>query len=194
MSTDWNDYPHSTDESIASALHERVHGSKAGREDVDLLRDRFVSILRETHDASPDLMKQTSGASAFLTRLRAEGHGIAIATGGWTASARFKLRCCGIEHDSIPAAFACDAHPRADIIEIARARAVRQGEHSLNDPAVVYVGTVFGTSPRPVSLESVSSDLPAVSVSRFFGGRGRPGLPGFSRSDRFLQALHETSP
>ena len=195
MSTDWNDYPHSTDESIASALHERVHGSKAGREDVDLLRDRFVSILRETHDASPDLMKQTSGASAFLTRLRAEGHGIAIATGGWTASARFKLRCCGIEHDSIPAAFACDAHPRADIIEIARARAVRQGEHSLNDPAVVYVGDGLWdlTAARQLGIGFIGLASGERELLLREAGADQV-FPDFLDQDRFLQALHETSP
>ena len=38
MSTDWNEYPHSTDESIASTLHERAHGVEAGRQDIDVLQ------------------------------------------------------------------------------------------------------------------------------------------------------------
>ena len=140
MSTDWNDYPHSTDESIAGALHQAARGSEPSRAEVDLLRDRFVEILREAHDASPDAMKPTPGASDFIERLVSEGHGVAIATGGWTPSARFKLECCGIEHDRIPAAFACDAQPRAEIIEIARTRAILEGRHREDDPAVVYVG------------------------------------------------------
>ena len=150
MSTDWNDYPHSTDESIASTLHQRARGTVAGRKDVDLLRDRFVSILQDAHDAEPDSMKQTPGASDFIARLLSEGHGVAIATGGWTPSARFKLECCGIEHESIPSAFACDAHPRAEIIEIARARAIEQGSHSATDPAVVYVDP----DPSPLRAEA----------------------------------------
>lgn len=140
MSTDWNDYPHSTDESIACALHERARGQKASREDIDVLRDRFVAILHEAHESAPERMKSTPGACEFIERLRSEGHGVAIATGGWTASARLKLECCGIEHKSIPSAFACDAHPRAEIIEIARKRAHEQGIHDADDPAVVYIG------------------------------------------------------
>ena len=140
MSTDWSDYPHSTDESIASALHERARGVPPQRADIDILRDRFVAILQEAHESTSEPMTQTPGASDFITRLRCEGHGVAIATGGWTASAIFKLECCGIEHDLIPSAFACDAHPRTDIIEIARARALEKGMHAEDDPNIVYVG------------------------------------------------------
>ena len=95
-----------------------------------------------THQAraEPTRPQATPGASDFIARLLSEGHGVAIATGGWTASARLKLECCGIEHKSIPSAFACDAHPRAEIIEIARKRAHEQGIHDADDPAVVYIG------------------------------------------------------
>lgn len=140
MSTDWNDYPHSTDESIASHLLKQARGVEARRKDIDELRDRFVAILEEAHESAPDRMKQTPGASEFINRLVSEGHGVAIATGGWTASARFKLDCCGIEHRSIPSAFACDAHPRAEIIEIARSRTLESGIGITDDTDVVYIG------------------------------------------------------
>ena len=194
MSTDWNEYPHSTDESIASALHERVHGVEAGREDIDVLRDRFVSILQDAQEASPDLMKQTPGASGIIARLHSEGHGVAIATGGWTPSARFKLQSCGIEHDSIPSAFACDAHPRADIIEIARKRAIEQGVHAEDDSSVVYVGDglwdLIAARQLGIGFVGLASGQRELLLRE---AGANDVFPDFLDEERFLEALRETS-
>ena len=66
---------------------------------------------------------------------------MAIATGGWTPSARFKLTESGIAWEGLPAAYACDAHPREEIIALAMERAAEL--HACDVDAftrVVYVG------------------------------------------------------
>jgi phosphoglycolate phosphatase-like HAD superfamily hydrolase len=194
MSTDWNDYPHSTDESIAGALHESARGYEASRAEIDFLRDRFVEIIREAHEASPEVMRSTPGASEFITRLISEGHGVAIATGGWTPSARFKLECCGIKHDSIPSAFACDAHPRAAIIEIARTRAIQMGDHREQDPAVVYVGDGLWdlTAARQLGIGFVGLATGQREVLLREAGANFV-FPDFLDQSAFLEALLDSS-
>ena len=122
LSTDWSDYPHSTDESIASALIREHLEVEPTRERLDHLRDHFVALLVGSHQQDPRCITATPGAIEILDRMRGAGHAVAIATGGWTASARLKLEESGITWRDVPAAFACDAHPREEIISIAARR------------------------------------------------------------------------
>ena len=141
MSTDWSDYPHSTDESIASALIRKHHGVEPDRALLDRLRDHFVALLEASHADDPSCVRATPGAPELLSRLSEAGHPVAIATGGWTPSARFKLTESGIAWKELPAAYACDAHPREEIITLAIERAARK--HACDVDAftrVVYVG------------------------------------------------------
>lgn len=126
MSTDWSDYPHSTDESIACALIREHLDREPDRALLDRLRDRFVELLHETLERDPGQFLATPGAEAMLAHLQGRGASIAIATGGWRRSARLKLEAAGIVHEGLPAAFADDAHPREAIIGIALERAAQQ--------------------------------------------------------------------
>lgn len=141
MSTDWSHYPHSTDESIACALIREHHGVEPDRALLDRLRDHFVSLLENAHTQDPDCIQATPGACRLLSILGEQSHPVAIATGGWTSSARFKLAHSGIDWEGVPSAFACDAHPREQIISLAIDRAA---ERYRCTPAefgrIVYVG------------------------------------------------------
>ena len=141
MTTDWGAYPHSTDEAIASALIRTHQGGEPTRTLLDHLRDRFVELLQEAHEVDPGLFRETPGAAEVVRALRSGGHSVAIATGGWERSARFKLACAGIPAADLPAAFADDAHPREEIITIALGRVA---EMSASSPPAgtkpVYVG------------------------------------------------------
>ncbi len=136
VSTDWSAYDHSTDNAIASQVS-RVHrGRDATVAELAALRDRFVGLVRE-RDAS--LFTEVPGAAHLVSTLPDVDWSIAIATGGWSPSARCKLDRAGIPHAHVPAAFACDARPREAIIRIAAHRAAeRAGVASF--ARVVYVG------------------------------------------------------
>ncbi|MEE2681042.1 MAG: HAD family hydrolase [Planctomycetota bacterium] len=141
MSTDWSDYPHSTDEAIASALIREHHRVEPDRVLLDRLRDHFVSLLEASHARDPSCIQATPGACQLLSQLSDRGQPVAIATGGWTASARFKLAEAGIDWTELPAAYACDAHPREEIISLSIRRAARMNHCEVADfSRVVYVG------------------------------------------------------
>ena len=141
MTTDWGAYPHSTDEAIACALIREYRRIEPTRALLDRLRDRFVELLRESHEADPGLFRETPGAAQVIPGLLSRGHPVAIATGGWERSARFKLACAGIPTADVPAAFADDAHPREEIISIAMRRLEEAGGHEQSRRGqAVYVG------------------------------------------------------
>jgi len=123
ISTDWGAYEHSTDNAIASEVSRTRRGRDATVEELAALRDRFVGLLRAQLARDSGLFRETPGGSRVFEELRARGWDVAIATGGWTPSARLKLLTAGIPTDGVAAAFACDARPRAEIIRLAMARA-----------------------------------------------------------------------
>ncbi|MSR18132.1 MAG: HAD family hydrolase [Phycisphaerales bacterium] len=146
ISTDWGAYDHSTDEAIVAQIIREKLQRQHSSEEIALVRDRFVDLIQE---AGADNFQEITGAQAMLGALASEGWSHAIASGGWSQSACIKLARAGFsgvqprrelpitEVCGVPAAFAEDGWPRAQIITTAveRARA-RYGAPS----QVVYVG------------------------------------------------------
>jgi len=86
------------------------------------VRARFVELLRDHIDDNGPF-PEIPGAKSVLRALQgADGHAVAIATGGWGASARLKLETAGFPLNDIPLASADDARDRAEIMRIALAR------------------------------------------------------------------------
>jgi hypothetical protein len=80
-----------------------------------------------------------AGATTALTKIAQQrSYGLAVATGGWRASALFKLEKAGIPVVGLPAAFADDAAEREEIARIAIVRA-RFRHHQLFD-RIILVG------------------------------------------------------
>jgi len=130
-----NEVRHVTDRGTAEELIARRLGRAIGPEDLLQLHARFMELLADALPDDPGRLA-VPGAAAMLDHLRAAGHGVAIATGAWEASARLKLARAGIPLDGIPLA-ACDDHlAREAIMEHAIACAGGRGRHV----RVVYVG------------------------------------------------------
>lgn len=193
MSTDWSDYPHSTDEAIASALIREHHGVEPDRALLDRLRDHFVSLLEATHAGDPSCVRATPGAPELLSRLSDAGHPVAIATGGWTPSARFKLTGSGIAWEGLPAAYACDAHPREQIITLAMERAAAM--HSCDVEAftrVVYVGDGLWDLRAAGALGISFLGIASGNRARQLESAGAPMvLEDFTDQERVLSMLLE---
>ncbi|MED6307891.1 MAG: hypothetical protein VX563_07750, partial [Planctomycetota bacterium] len=66
-------------------------------------------------------------------------HAVSIATGGWTGSATTKLEHSGFEWRGIPAAFACDARPREEII----ATSMQRSAEAHDRPVDSFAGAVY---------------------------------------------------
>ncbi|MDZ4754373.1 MAG: HAD family hydrolase [Phycisphaerae bacterium] len=132
ISTDWGAYEHSTDNAIASEIFRTHRGRDVTHAELAALRERFAGLIYAGSDSE---FVAVPGAAELLAALPALGWRVAIATGGWTLTAQHKLERAGIPWRGIPAAFACDARPREEIIRIA---ATRAGVSTLE--RVIYIG------------------------------------------------------
>lgn len=117
----WETFAEPTGTAIVRELLAGDPDAAAREEEIKV---EFLRRLETQRPRSPDEFRPLPGATAFLDRLRREHHrAVAIATGCFDVSARFKLRCCGIDLDALPHATSSDTPRRADIIRLAVARA-----------------------------------------------------------------------
>lgn len=114
IDTDWSHYQHVTDSGITAALFEK---HRRPMSELSMVRRRFVQLIEDALRTNPECCEQVRGAAAFLETLRRTPDlVIALATGGWSASANAKLRHAGINIDDLAFASADDAHARVDIM------------------------------------------------------------------------------
>lgn len=140
IDTDWSTYRHVTDSGIATELFERQGRGAPDPNELNSLRQRFLSLLSAALAADPGSCSEVPGARVLIERLRNEpGLSIAVATGGWKDSACLKLRHAGLPFDGIAFASADDAVSRAAIMTLAYQRAAAQAAVDSFD-SVTYVG------------------------------------------------------
>jgi phosphoglycolate phosphatase-like HAD superfamily hydrolase len=140
INTDWSRYPSVSDSGITRHVFRERFGRLPSTDEVLRLQHRFVGLLEESYRQTPQLFAEVLGAARALRRLQSEpAWAVAIATGGWQMSARFKMQKARIDGEGIPAAFADDGVTREDIVKVAVARAQeRYGQTCFR--RVVYVG------------------------------------------------------
>lgn len=137
VGADWSAYRHTSDSGI---LHE-IFVTRLGREptaaEVATFRGHFVEAIAATAAETP--FREVHGARLALSRIgRLPSHRLALATGGWSDSARCKMWSAGMSYDAFPAASADDAMARPAIMRTAMDRAASLIGHSPD--SVVYVG------------------------------------------------------
>lgn len=123
---DWSDTPHVTDSAIARYLWARHRARAAEPHDLAEIQQRFLAILRAEHTRAPERFVAIAGAAALFPNLRRAGWHVALATGGWLASATVKLRAAGLVATEFPMACADDAESREDIVRLAWHKAEAQ--------------------------------------------------------------------
>jgi phosphoglycolate phosphatase-like HAD superfamily hydrolase len=121
IDNDWSRYRQVTDSGIAAELLDRY---QRPREEMAAVRNRFVSLVRQSLAASPNCCCQVSGASNFLSRLRnTDGVVPSVATGGWAESALAKLRHAAVDVDGLAFASSDDADSRTRVMALCHDRA-----------------------------------------------------------------------
>ena len=115
-----SDYKHVTDSGILQdVMADNGLAPDAGL--VDAVKTRFVALLN-AHVAKAGPFSEFPGAMQKLRQLQeSEDHAVALATGGWRASAMLKLNSAGLGGFDFPLATSDDAHDRAEIMQIALA-------------------------------------------------------------------------
>jgi len=155
---DWSGALHVTDTEIFRHLCAK-HG--VGEPPAELMmraRAQFVARLASTLDDAPHRFVEIRGAGVMLERLASDGWRVALATGGWGASARLKLRAAGIEVDDALLACADDGVSRADIVQFARKRA--ESVYETQFDRVVSIGDGVWDVATAAAL-----DLPFVGIA-----------------------------
>jgi phosphoglycolate phosphatase-like HAD superfamily hydrolase len=120
---DWSWAPHITDSGLLRWLAERHRGRRPTPEEADAVRHRFLELLRAQLAAAPARFRPVPGAPTVLRAVRAAGWDVAVATGGWEASARLKLTAIGVDPSGQALASAGDAETRPEILRLAAHRA-----------------------------------------------------------------------
>ena len=134
IDSDWSRYRHVTDSGIAAELFKTHHRPSA---ELPVVRRRFIELVEHALRTNPGCCEQVPGAAKFLRGVRCTpGWIVGLATGGWSGSARAKLRQAGIDFDGLPFASADDAEARVEIMKTCRDRAGEAGTVT----GVVYVG------------------------------------------------------
>jgi phosphoglycolate phosphatase-like HAD superfamily hydrolase len=190
---DWSGAAHVTDAGILDFLCTVHRRSSPTPDDLARARTGFITRLTESLERFPTRFVPIPGAPDALPYLATTGWRVAFATGGWGPSARMKLSAAGIPFDEAVLACADDALTRAEIVQLARARAER-----------VYQ-CQFG---RVVSLGDGSWDVQTAAALQLpfvgIGGGERANrlracgattvLPDYANLGAFMAAIESATP
>lgn len=134
----WGNYPHITDAGILQTLCQTELGRDPALVELYAYRQRFLELLIIAVNHQP--LQSIAGASEILDRLNEDpDYAIAIATGAWKQTARFKLQQVGLDGIIMPMAYSDDARARVDIMQCAYDRTLefyRQSQFQ----TVTYIG------------------------------------------------------
>lgn len=194
-SSDWTTFTHVTDTGIVDEVHRRQRGAPAPREALARTERHFAALWRERLSTVAAEDFEVRGAARCIEWLRGlPDWRVAIATGGWRASAFEKLTAAGVRTDDLSFGAANDALAREDILEIARQRACMAGDGATFE-RTVYVGDGVWDARACAAL-----GLPMVGVAVDAAARARleshgvaPVLQDLADPGAVLEALLEAS-
>ncbi|HEX8130591.1 MAG TPA: HAD family hydrolase [Pyrinomonadaceae bacterium] len=131
ISTDWAEYPHTTDSGITQFIFQERFRRNPVEKELSKFKSRFVDLLNVEYRANALNFTEIAGASVALERLKQDATwAVAIATGSWRGSALLKLKAAGVEVDGMAAAYADDGLSREEILQVAARKALEQYRQS----------------------------------------------------------------
>jgi len=179
---DWTMYDEPTSSGIVRDL---LAGDPSATMKEDAIKREFLRLLEAESAQFPGDFTPLPGVIPFIERLQDEKVcSVAIATGCFDTSARFKLRCCGIALEDFPHATSSDTPRRRDIIPLAAARA------GFELSSVVY----FGDGEWDVHVTR-SLCIPMIGIGRRIENLRSLGVRhlfrDYSDADSIIRALYE---
>ena len=138
VDSDWSTYRHATDSGILHEVFETRLGRAPTALEISAFRTHFVTAIAAAAAQTPFL--EIAGAAQALRSLNElPFYHLGLATGGWSDSARCKMRSAGMQYDAFPSASAEDAISRTSIMQVAIDRIVKHVGGQRPD-TVIYVG------------------------------------------------------
>jgi len=131
-----------TDGSILSEWMDKTRGRTATEAERGSIRKTFIELLEQAFTRDPAAFTAFPGLHEWLdSQLTHHSACIAIATGGWSHSARFKLQAAGLDRYKLPLASSDDASRRVDIM--VRARNLLLQHLGLDDADINRIPTCY---------------------------------------------------
>jgi phosphoglycolate phosphatase-like HAD superfamily hydrolase len=151
VDTDWTKYRHSTDSGIFEEIFTARMGMAPAAKEIARFQKYFIELLHAASACEP--FSAIDGAPGMLSSLGAhDGHGVALATGAWSDSARLKMASAGMCFDDHPSASGDDAHDRESIIRLAITRAEARFGKAASSALYVGDGIWDGRACRALGL------------------------------------------
>lgn len=184
---DWDQFETVTDAGVLREIFQVRFGRFPEPVEVRAFIDRFVALLQQSCEDAPDRFQEIRGASNLLQRLgTSDGLRVGVATGGWRASARFKLGRAGVSVSGLPLSTAEDGDSRESIVKscIAKAETVYQVDRF---DRIVTVGDQIWDVKTARAM-----DLPFIGVGdvdRLRAWGASHVVPDWQDPDGFIQLL-----
>jgi len=110
----WSDYESVTDSGILSQVLEDNSVEPSPSQTRQIEANFFASLQAHISNTGP--FTEIPGAKAYLEKLgSSRNHGVAIATGGWRASAELKLISAGFDLKGVPTATSSESSDRTKL-------------------------------------------------------------------------------
>ena len=188
----WSDFPNVTDTGILEVLYQKSRGTPPTQREHDAFLDHFFQGLVAAHRRSPDRFRPVPGAVEILDHLRVSSDwAVALATGAWARTARFKLQAAGIDPSGLAFATSDDHHTRAGIVTRAIQEAERRARRVDGFAAVVAVGD--GAWDVATAGELGISFIGLGPPDRLSAIGAPVGVTDFSDPDAFLSLLNRAT-
>lgn len=189
VSSNWSAYRHTTDSGILHEVFEVRLGRPPREREIAAFKSHFIAAVAAT--AAREGFRAVRGAGHLLCGLTAlTSHGIGLATGGWRESARCKMSSAGLRFDAYPSACADDAQPRAQIMQLAIARAeAALGLHRLASVAYVGDGLWDARACRSLGIPFIGIANPGADADRLLAEGAATVLEDFSNLEALCAAL-----
>lgn len=119
---DLGQFRHATDGGILAQWSQERLNRTVQPAELDRLKARFLELLASAERSDPSAFRPFPGCENWLREVSDRGDLVAIATGGWAHTARFKLGVSGLDRYDLPLASADDGLERTTIMRVAQAR------------------------------------------------------------------------
>ncbi len=137
-SIDWHNYPHVTDTNIFHHVLDQLFGRAAIPEELEEFMTKYLAILAQKRQSTPDQYLMIPGARSCLEQLsQTPDTQIGIGTGGWKRPAELKLQHVDIAYEQF-LFHGADGHFTREAIINAVIDEARQLNSNLE--RIIYIG------------------------------------------------------
>jgi phosphoglycolate phosphatase-like HAD superfamily hydrolase len=194
ISTNWNEYPHTTDSGIMLQIFQERFGRSPSSNELLEFKRCFVRLLEKRHQSASKLFDEIPGAASALDLLRQKqsGWAVSVATGCWRESALMKLRAAKMELEGVPAAYAEDGISREEIILASISKALTHYRPARDFEKIVSIGDGLWDVRAAINLKLAFVGVGVgASAARLRQAGAKHVVADFTDVEAFVRCLNE---